>query len=155
MWRDEAYRDLDDAFADFCAACDGLDEHEFEEKWLDGRWGVREIAAHLTGWHGQFAASFERLARGEPLNSADDWHEIDELNHTFAEHTKGKQKQQVMFELSQAVDSLRTSAGKVPDELFQEGKIGRKLFEAAGTRHFREHADMVQAWLAQHQRVGS
>jgi hypothetical protein len=43
--RDQLVGALDAAYQEFLEAISSLGEHEFEEKWLDRRWGVREISA--------------------------------------------------------------------------------------------------------------
>lgn len=58
QWHEEAYRE-------FRSLVDKIGEPQFEEKWLDGRWGVREIVAHLAGWHRELGTGLERMSRGE------------------------------------------------------------------------------------------
>jgi len=46
------------------AAIKGLDEAQMSQVWL-GSWGVREILAHMAGWHREMIPALERLGRGE------------------------------------------------------------------------------------------
>ena len=42
----------------------GLNEEQMTEVWL-GTWSVRDIVAHMSGWHRELGPALERLARGE------------------------------------------------------------------------------------------
>lgn len=142
--------DLDAAYQRFVEEIADLDERSFERKWLDGRWGVREIAAHHTGWLGQLAGGLERMSRGErPAEEGAGWTDTDAWNERFAERAKGKRKEQVIEELRAALESFKEAARKLPDERFEEGKTAEKMFEAAGISHFDESAQMVREWRAE------
>jgi hypothetical protein len=146
--RDILINELDAAHQEFLEAVSGLGEHEFEEKWLDKRWGVREISAHLAGWLGQLGAGLERMSRSErpELEAELPWTEVDKWNEVFASHAKGKRHHQILDELNRALESFKKAAAKLPEERFEPGKTAVKMFDAAGIEHFREHAEMVREW---------
>ena len=138
---------LDIAYQEFRSTFEDLDNHEFDVKWLDGRWGVREIVAHHVGWLGQFAGGLERMSRGErPSLPGVDWTDIQHWNDTFAEHTMGKHKDEVLNELRDALDAFKEAAARVPEDRFGEGKTANKMFDRAGISHFKEHTAMIRAW---------
>ncbi len=138
---------LDAAYGDLLTVVGGLDEHHFEEKWLDGRWGVREIVAHIAGWLGQLGGGLERMSRGEkPAPEGVDWTDVQTWNDTFARHAMGKRQAEVLSELEHAVQAFKDSAQRVPADRFGEGKTANKMFDAAGAPHLREHAEMVRRW---------
>jgi len=125
----------------------GLNERQFERKWLDGKWGAREITAHLTGWVGRMGAALEQMARGEkPDLNGVEWTESDELNATFARHARGKRHGQILHELEHSVESFKGSALKLPEERFESGRTVPRLFEIGSIEHFREHADTIREW---------
>jgi hypothetical protein len=145
--RDELIQRLDAAYQDYRSAIDDLDERQFESKWLDGKWGVREITAHITGWHGTLAGGLERMGRGEkPVPEGQDWTAPDPYNETFAEHAKGKQREQILHELENSVKSFKTAAMKVPEDRYGEGKTANRIFDGAGIEHFAEHAAVIRLW---------
>jgi hypothetical protein len=145
--RDELIQRLDTAYADYRSAIDGLDERQFDQKWLDGGWGVREITAHITGWLGTLAGGLERMSRGErPAPEGENWTEPDPYNAKFAEHAKGKQQDQIMHELERGMESFKKAAMMVPEDRYGEGKTANRIFDGAGIEHFKEHADMVREW---------
>lgn len=143
--RDELIQRLDAAYQDYRSAVEGLDEHHFEEKWLDGQWGAREITAHITGWLGQLSGGLERMSRGEkPQPEGVDWSDSDRWNATFASHAKGKKHEQILQELEHGMDSFKKAALMLPEDRYGEGKTANRLFDGAGIVHFKEHADMVR-----------
>jgi hypothetical protein len=147
-------RQLDEAHREFRSLVDGLDERTFDTKWLDGRWAVREVVAHLTGWHGKLASGLERMARGErPVPEGEDWSDTQPFNDTFAEHAKGKRHDQVLAELDAAVESFKRAAEHLPDDRFGEGKTANRMFDGAGIGHFREHGAVIREWLRAATRV--
>jgi len=142
---------LDIAYREFRSTFEDLDNHEFDVKWLDSRWGVREIVAHHVGWLGQFAGGLERMSRGErPSLPGVDWTDVQRWNDIFAEHTMGKHKSEVLNELEDALHAFKEAAARVPEDRFGEGKTANKMFDRAGISHFKEHTAMIRAWrLAQ------
>jgi len=145
--REQLVDRLDAAYADFRSTLEGLDEVQFETKWLDGQWGVREIVAHLAGWLGQLGGGLERMSRGErPAPAGVDWNDVQHWNDIFAHHAMGKQRAEVLRELEHALDAFKEAAAKLPDERFGEGKTANRMFDAGGIAHFKEHAAMIRAW---------
>lgn len=153
-FRQKLSQELDDAYQEFLSAVHDLDEHTFERKWLDGRWGVREIVAHHTGWFGQLGGGLERMARGEkPTPEGVDWTDVQPWNERFAQHAKGKLKGAVLDELAHAVTAFMEAATRLPDDRFVEGKTVHKMFDAAGISHFRESSAMVRRWRQEEMRT--
>ena len=142
-WHEEAYRE-------FRLLVDKIGEPQFEEKWLDGRWGVREIVAHLAGWHRELGTGLERMSRGErPSPEGVDWSDVQHWNDIFAAEAQGKNKAQVLRELDEQVARFRRLGEQLPEGRFGPGKTANTLFERAGSGHFRTHAAMVSDWLRQ------
>jgi hypothetical protein len=145
--RDELIQRLNAAYQDYRSTIDDLDESQFERKWLDDRWGVREITAHITGWLGTLAGGLERMSRGErPAPEGQDWTVPDPYNETFAQHAKGKKRDQVFHELENGMQSFKAAAMKVPEERYGEGKTANRIFDGAGIEHFTEHAAVIRLW---------
>jgi len=142
-WHEEAYRD-------FRSLVNGIDPMRFEERWLDGRWGVREIVAHLAGWHRELATGFERMSRGErPAPEGVDWTDTQRWNDVFAAGAQGKDKAQILKELDEEEARFRRLGEQLPDDRFGPDKTANKMFERVGTGHFRTHAAMIRGWLQQ------
>jgi Protein of unknown function (DUF1706) len=148
--RQDLLAEFDDSYREFRSVLDDVAEPDFEKIWLDGRWRVREITAHVSGWLGQLGAGMERMARGERPSKEGErpWTDVDEWNEVFAGHAQGKRKEQVLHELESAANSFKAAAMKVPEERFGEGKTANQMFAAAGAPHFQEHAEMIREWRA-------
>jgi hypothetical protein len=146
-FRDELIQRLDAAYQGYRSAVEGLDEPQFDKKWLDGRWGAREITAHLTGWLGQLGGGLERMSRGEkPQPEGVDWSDTDRWNATFASHAKGKKHAQILDELERGMESFKKAAMMLPEDRYGEGKTANRLFDGAGIEHFAEHAAVIRLW---------
>src|SRR2546422_2766673 len=74
-------------YAKLRAAVHGLGEAQMREVWL-GTWGVREIIAHIAGWHGEMLPALERVARGEPPYAQGTYDDFDRWNARFVEARK-------------------------------------------------------------------
>jgi len=145
--RDELIGRLDAAYEDYRSAVAGLGEPQFDKKWLDGRWGAREITAHITGWLGVLGGGLERMSRGEkPAPEGEDWTVPDPYNAKFAEHAKGKKHEQILDELDHGLESFKKATMKVPEERYGEGKTANRIFDGAGIEHFAEHAAVIRSW---------
>ena len=64
MSKEELLQTLDAEFAILLSTLEGLGEETATRVWY-GDWSVRDILAHISGWHGGMAQAFERIARGE------------------------------------------------------------------------------------------
>lgn len=139
---------LESAYREFRTLVDGIDEASFEEKWLDGRWGVREIVAHIAGWLREMGAGLERLSRGErPAPEGVDWSDFQRWNDLFAQEAQGKSKTEVLRELDDEVARFTGYAAQLPEERFAPGKTANKIVQGAGTGHFHTHTAMIRGWL--------
>ena len=67
----------------------GLNEAQMSEVWL-GTWSVKDIVAHISGWHREMGPALERLARGEkPVPTGVSYDDVDAWNAKFAAAKKG------------------------------------------------------------------
>ena len=58
----------------------GLSETQMSEVWL-GTWSVKDIVAHISGWHREMGPALERLARGEkPIADGVSYDDVDGWN---------------------------------------------------------------------------
>lgn len=148
--RQQLLDDLDQAYREFRSLVGDLEEQQFERKWIDNRWGVREVAAHIAGWHGKLGAGLERMQRGErPVPEGENWEDVDGMNAVFAEHAKGKRRQEILEQLDDAVRHFKDAAMRLPEDRFREGKTARRMMDLAGISHFREHSEMIRNWRGQ------
>lgn len=116
----------------------GLNETQMTEVWL-GTWSVRDIVAHITGWHQEMGPALERLARGErPIPEGVSYDDnVDAWNERFAAARRSTAVADVLLELDKSHEHFLKVAAVVPTERFQPGKTAWKIVDLNGGHHYR------------------
>lgn len=126
----------------------GLNETQMTEVWL-GTWSVRDIVAHIAGWHEEMSPALERLARGErPIREGVSYDDVDSWNDRFAKARSSTPVADVLLELDRTHERFMKAAAAVPAERFQPGKTAWKIVDGNSAHHYREHAEQVRDWRA-------
>jgi len=147
--RHEALREDEAAFHDLQAAVTGLDEARMKEVWL-GVWGVREILAHVSGWHRAMVPAFERIARGEaPFPAGVSYDDYDAWNARFAAAKAHAATAEILTELDDAHRAFVTAASGLSDDQLAKGGAAHDLFRGVGPGHYPEHTAQIRAWRGQ------
>lgn len=129
-------------------AIHGLNEAQMTEAWL-GTWGVKEIIAHMAGWHREMAPALERMARGErPIPEGVSYEDVDAWNAKFAAAATHTSVADLLLELDQTHEYFMRTAAGVPAERFQPGKTAYRIVDQNSAHHYREHGDQIRAWRA-------
>ncbi len=82
--KDELLNDGAREYTAFQETLRGLSETQMSEVWL-GTWSVKDIVAHISGWHREMGPALERLARGEkPIADGVSYDDVDGWNARFA-----------------------------------------------------------------------
>lgn len=132
----------------FHDALKGLNESQLTEVWL-GRWSVREIVAHISGWHRELAPALERLARGErPIPEGVSYADVDAWNARFAVVGKDAPVAEALLELDRSHEAFMRAAAGVPAERLQPGKTAWRIVDLNSAHHYKEHGDQIRAWRA-------
>jgi hypothetical protein len=143
-----AIKQLDDGFASLLKSVDKLDEAALSERFY-GDWNVKDILAHIAGWHVQMTGAMERMARGEkPTPEGVDYSDSDAWNARFASAMRAQSGTTVLAELQQSFATYRRAAQAIPDERFGEGKTINKLIETSGFGHYAEHLPAIEQYRA-------
>jgi hypothetical protein len=127
------------------AAIKGLDEAQMSTVWL-GSWGVREIVAHISGWHREMIPALERLRRGEAPYPDGAYDDFDAWNARFVEARKGLAPVDILRALDASHRELLSVASRLPDEHFAPGKPAPGLVDGVTAGHYREHAEQIRRW---------
>jgi hypothetical protein len=138
-------RQAEDAFTELRQAVNGLSDEEMRRVWL-GSWGVREILAHVTGWHREMIPALERLGRGEAPYPDGAYDDFDSWNARFVEARKGRPSADLLREVDASHRELLTAASRLPDEHFGEGNPASGLVDGVAAGHYREHAEQIRQW---------
>ena len=133
----------------FHEAIQGLNEQHLTEVWL-GTWSVRDIVAHMSGWHRELGPALERLARGErPVPEGKNYEaDVDGWNERFVAPKRRTPVADVLLELDRSHEDFMHAAAQVPEERFVEGKTAWKIVDLNSAHHYKEHGDQIRAWRA-------
>ncbi len=146
MSRDELLAELDREFASLLACIDGLDEAAAARVWY-GDWSVRDILAHVAGWHREMAGAFDRMARGErPVPEGVDYSDPDPWNARFAAAQRNTSMADMVRELKASQEAFAAAARQLPDDRFEEGRAAYRIVHTTGIDHYREHAPAIREW---------
>jgi hypothetical protein len=132
-------------YKDFHEALHGLTEAQLTEPWL-GDWGVREIVAHISGWHREMVPALQRLARGErPMPDGVSYDDVDAWNAKFAARTDGAVAD-TLLELDRTHEAFMHAADAVPADRVLPGTTAWKIIDLNSVHHYRQHGDQIRAW---------
>ena len=133
----------------FYEALQGLTEDQLTEVWL-GTWSIRDIAAHISGWHREMTPALERMARGErPFPEGASYDDVDVWNEKFAGAKRTWAVADVLLELDRSHEAFMHAAAAVPDERVVPGKTAWKIIDQNSAHHYKEHGDQILAWRAE------
>ena len=124
----------------------GLDEAQMRQVWL-GSWGVREILAHITGWHREVIPGLERLGRGG--EGPPEYDDFDGWNARFVAAFGGWASADILRELEASHREMVSTVSRLPDEYLVEGKAVSGLVDGVAGAHYREHAEQIREWRRQ------
>ena len=146
MSKDALLREMEAGFAGLLDAVSGLSDEQLTRAWY-GDWSVRDILAHVAGWHREEIAMLERMARGErPVPESADYTDDDAWNARFAAKWRAASAGDVLAELKASEEAYLAAASRLPEERFEEGRTAQRLVQQGCTEHYREHADEIREW---------
>jgi len=134
-------------YAKLRAAVHGLGEAQIREVWL-GTWGVREIVAHIAGWHREMTPALERVARGEPPYAQGTYDDFDRWNARFVETREDVPTDDLLREVDLSHREFLREVARLSDETLAAGQVARGLVDGVGANHYREHAAQIVQWRA-------
>ncbi len=144
--KEDLFKQAEEEFRAFRAALDGLSEGQLTEVWL-GSWSIKEILAHISGWHYELGPALERMARGEkPIPEGVNYNDPDPWNAKFAAAKKDTPVAQVLRELEASHAHFMAQAAKVPEERIVPGKTAYRIVDLNSAHHYQEHGDQIRAW---------
>jgi hypothetical protein len=146
MSKQELLQQLNERFGALLSAVEGLSGDQMTKPWFDG-WGVREILAHIAGWHWEMSRALERIAAGErPAPEGVDYSDADSWNAQFAEGVREMEPDEVLEDLNASKEAFVAAARKVPEDRFQEGRAAYRILFATGIDHYQEHEPAIREW---------
>ena len=132
----------------FHESLQGLNEADLTEVWL-GTWSIKDIVAHIVGWHSEMGPALERIARGErPVPEGVSYDDVDSWNAKFVAARRGAEAADLLLELDKSHERFMHQADAVPEERFQPGKTTYKIVDGNSAHHYHEHGEQIRAWRA-------
>jgi hypothetical protein len=133
-------------YKSFHEALQGLNETQMTEVWL-GAWSVKDIVAHMMGWHRELIPALERLARGErPVPEGVSYEDVDGWNAKLAAAAYDKGVTEVLLDFDRSHADFMRAADRIPSERFQPGRTAWRMVDLNSAHHYREHGDQIRAW---------
>ncbi len=146
MPREDILKTLDTEFDALLKTVDDLSDDQMTTVWF-GEWGVRDILAHVAGWHREMVGAFERIARGErPVPEGVDYSDADAVNARFTEAQRTLSAAAMVEELKASKEAFVAAARTVPEDRFAEGKTAYRILHTTGIDHYQEHMPPIQEW---------
>lgn len=146
--RQELLERAAEEYRNFHQAIDGLNEEQLTEPWL-GTWSIREIVAHMVGWHGEMRPALERMARGErPIPPGVSYEDVDAWNAKFAAAARDKRVPDLLLEFDASHLDFINAAATVPEERYEPGKTAYKIVDLNSVHHYKEHGGQIREWRA-------
>ncbi|MBI2526866.1 MAG: ClbS/DfsB family four-helix bundle protein [Candidatus Rokubacteria bacterium] len=138
--------EAEEEFAAFKRALAGLTEAQMREIWC-GTWGVREIVAHISGWHRELCPALLRLGRGEkPIPEGVSYDDVDAWNARFTAGKSSWATEALLAELDAShADFLRAARG-VPEDRLLPGRTAYKIVDLNSRHHYQAHRDDILGW---------
>lgn len=131
--------EVEKGFQQVLATVAGLDERAMSARFY-GDWAVKDVLAHIAGWHHQMTAAMERMARGErPTPEGLDYSDSDAWNARFAAAMRPQSGETILADLRQSFANYVRAAKAIPDNRYGEGKTVNRLLETSGFGHYQEH----------------
>src|SRR5262245_9873629 len=149
MDKRETLQKLQADFDELLGTLNGLDEGALTRVFY-GNWSVKDILAHVAGWHHTMAGAMERMARGErPTPEGVDYSDSDRWNASFAAAMAPQNASTVIADLRQSFATYVRAAQAIPDDRWGEGKTINRIVETSGYGHYKEHLPAIKEYLSQ------
>ena len=129
-------------------ALKGLNETHLTRVWL-ARWSVKDIVAHISGWHREMIPALERMALGErPFAPGAGYEDVDAWNARFTAARTAASVTEVLLELDRSHEAFMRAAAGVPAARYEPGKTAWRIVDLNSAHHYKEHGDQIRAWRA-------
>jgi len=149
--KQDMIRSAEHEYAQLRAAVHGLDEARMSEVWL-GTWGVRQIVAHIAGWHREMLPALERVARGQTPYADGAYDDFDRWNARFVDQRKDVATRELLHELDTSHREFLEAVARLSDADLVDGGRARGLVDGVGAGHYREHSAQITEWRARSMR---
>ena len=161
MEKSELLNRLREKYQQWEALLEEIGPARMDQPGVNGEWSMKDLVAHLTGWHGRQLDTLRAAQRGEP-EPTPHWPEHlqteDEINSWIYESNHGRSLHEVLGEMRRVFQELFAVIEGLPDDVRIE-KIEPEFYlvwvddnrylPGEFFDHFHDdHEPDVRAWLA-------
>jgi hypothetical protein len=143
--RKQLLEQAEQEYAGLKAAMAGLSESQMRQVWL-GTWSVRDIVAHITGWHAEMIPAVDRLRRGEVPYPDGAYDDADGWNARFVAVRQDRSTTDLLQEMDASHGAVIEAASRLPEASFAEGQPAAGLVDGVTGAHYREHGEQIRRW---------
>ncbi|MBU0509726.1 maleylpyruvate isomerase N-terminal domain-containing protein [bacterium] len=146
MNREEFGEQVEAAAQSMIAALQTLPPARAAEPLAEGKWSLRELAAHFLFWDTIVIRALEARMQGAEFDWSEysDW---DKLNTESTERMRSVPLARVATQWRITHETMMEALRRVPDEmLLENGEIPRWLIETVND-HYAYHAAQVERWM--------
>ncbi len=144
MEKQATLNEVESGFQKLLVSFKDMDDREMQRVFY-GTWSVKDLLAHIAGWHHQMTGALERMARGErPTPEGVDYSDADAWNAKFVAAMTAQDPSTVVADLRQSFANYLRAARALPEDRFGDGKTANRLLETSGYGHYAEHRPAIE-----------
>ncbi|MBM3946753.1 MAG: ClbS/DfsB family four-helix bundle protein [SAR202 cluster bacterium] len=144
--KDDLLKQLDEGYPAFKRTFAGLSDQQMSRVWL-GTWSVKDLLAHVAGWHWEMGRGLERIAQGQrPTPEGVDYSNGDSWNAKFAADKKSQTASQVVADLDASFAAYRKAAAGIPENRYEPGRTVDRMIHTNAIDHYKEHGKQIEDW---------
>jgi len=133
------------AHAEFLSLVERLTPKEAGRVGVTAQWSLKELLAHMVGWHHEAMKRIPELVQ----EGKDKSYDVQAMNRKFVETLKEMPWGLLLRDLRNLHSGLVEMANEVPEK-FLDPKSGiYKWLYQVGCGHYREHLEAARKWVAQ------
>ena len=137
---------VDDSYETFKEIVSGLSDQQMTEIWL-GDWCIRDILAHIAGWHREMTGALGRLAIGErPTPDGVDYSDPEPWNARFVAEMRSVSPAEMVSDHDKSFAAIRAAANALPEIRFEPGRTVDKLINTSVINPYLEHGNQIREW---------
>lgn len=143
--RPDLIASMEEAHADFLSLIERLASKEAGKVGATSRWSLRDLLAHMVGWHHEAMKRIPELVRGGQDRSYD----VGEMNRKFVEGLKEIPWGLLLRDLRNMHSGLVGMAKEIPERFLDPRSGIYQWLYQVGCGHYRDHQEAVRQWVAQ------
>jgi hypothetical protein len=149
MNKQQLLANLDKAWQQFKASCNGLTEEQMVVPGVTGDWSVKDIIAHITTWENEALKNLPLILRGiRTPRYKDLYGGINAFNAKITHANSSLSLSEILKKSESVHRQLIAYINNSPDELFTSETRFRRRLRLDTFSHYPIHAKAILEWRA-------